>query len=198
MVEVEFNYKGVITNIKCIKNEKMKDICIKYAKKIKIDINNLLFLYNNKNLNKELTFEQYMNMEDKQIKKMNIIVLYIVNSDMESINNQNIINDDNNIKDIDNRDTDGVDEINIIYNYNNSPIAIFGIDFVKVNKNNCSIICEGNTYEINQYFNIKNYIKDYNKDIVVITLKGIKKITNMSNMFSGCSSLISLPDNKLY
>ena len=160
---------------------------------IEKNINNFLFIYNNKKLNKELELEKCINMEDKLTKKMNIIVLNMTNSVIESINNQNIIDVDY-IKYIDNKDNDSINEINLVYQYNNSPIPIFGINFVKANKNNCSIICEGNTYEINQFFNIKNYIKDYNKDIIVITLIGIKKITNMSNMFSGCSSLISLPD----
>jgi len=81
-------------------------------------------------------------------------------------------------------------EINIIYNINNENIRIFGYEFVKNNRKNCKMIIHNKEYEINEYYNIKNY----SNNKIRVKLKGIHIISNMSNMFFGCSSLISLPD----
>ena len=67
-------------------------------------------------------------------------------------------------------------------------IKIFGREFIENNINNCKIIIEK---EIKEYIYINN---DYNKDKLEIKLKEIKTITNMSHMFDGCESLLSLPD----
>ena len=84
--------------------------------------------------------------------------------------------------------------INIIYDINKKNrdkiINIFGYDFVKNNKNKCKMIIDNMEYEITNKYNIKNY--KYNR--LNIKLKGINKISDMSCMFYGCSSLSSLPD----
>ena len=69
-------------------------------------------------------------------------------------------------------------------------INIFGGEFVKNNKNICKMIIDDKEYEIKEKFNIKNY----NKKILKIKLKGFDNITNMSFIFYNCSSLSSLPD----
>ena len=89
-------------------------------------------------------------------------------------------------------------EMNILYKINKKmyllekeyTIKIFGNEFVENNKNNCKMIIENKEYELAKKFNFKNY----NKDILEIELKGIENITDMSNMFSGCTSLYSLPN----
>ena len=84
-------------------------------------------------------------------------------------------------------------EINIIYDidkgYKNE-INIFGDEFIKNNKNKCKMIIDNKEYEITNKFNVENY----NNNRLKIKLKKIYNITNMSYMFSGCSSLLSLPD----
>ena len=45
-------------------------------------------------------------------------------------------------------------------------------------------------YEIREKYNIENY----NNNKLYIKLEGIDNVTDMSWMFSGCSSLSSLPD----
>ena len=84
-------------------------------------------------------------------------------------------------------------EKNIIYKFNKeyiSYIRIFGSDFVKNNKNNCKMIINNIEYEIREELNICNC----ENNTLKIKLKGINKVTNMSHMFDGCSSLSSLPD----
>ena len=79
--------------------------------------------------------------------------------------------------------------INIIYKYKKN-MKIFGSKFVKNNKNKCKMIIDDKEYEITEKCNIENYTNNELK----IKLKGIDKVTNMSYMFYGCSSLSSLPD----
>ena len=72
-------------------------------------------------------------------------------------------------------------------------LRIFGEIFVENNKDNCKIIYKGQEYEIEEFF--KNIDGNYNnKDLFNINLKINKNITDMSYMFDGCESLISLPD----
>ena len=88
-------------------------------------------------------------------------------------------------------------EMTIIYEVEdyNKTIRIFGENFVKNNKNNCKLIINGKEQEIAEYLtiddNIKKIIIEKN---LVIRLKEIKTITDMSCLFSFCFSLKSLPD----
>ena len=74
-------------------------------------------------------------------------------------------------------------------------IKIFSQIFVENNKDKCKILINGKEQEICEYYEIK---KKPVKDIIVIKLKEIKKITDMSCMFCDigefCKSLISLPN----
>ena len=82
-------------------------------------------------------------------------------------------------------------EINIIYNINNKEyIRLFGDQFVENNKNICKMIIDNKEYKIAAQYKVKNY----ENNILKIKLKGINNITNMSYMFSYCSSLLSLSD----
>jgi len=97
----------------------------------------------------------------------------------------------NNIRKNDEKSIKDKSEISIIYNINhNNAINIFGLEFVKNNKYNCILIIDNKKYEIAE----KYYINNYNNNILQIKLKKINSITNMSRMFDGCESLISLPD----
>ena len=85
-----------------------------------------------------------------------------------------------------------ISEINIIYNIieDEGNINIFGSEFVKNNKNICKMIIDDKEYEITEEYNAKS--KVINK--LNIKLKEINNITNMNDMFNGCSRLLSLPD----
>ena len=85
--------------------------------------------------------------------------------------------------------------INIIYNINEDDrkcgkINIFGYRFIINNRDKCKMIIDNKEYEITEQYNIENYINNELK----IKLKGINKITDMSNMFRECKSLSSLSD----
>ena len=83
-------------------------------------------------------------------------------------------------------------EINIIYDIkgNYRDIRIFGDYFVRNNRDKCKMIIDDKEYGITTRYNVKNY----NKNILIIKIKVINNITNISGMFNGCSSLSSLPD----
>ena len=81
-------------------------------------------------------------------------------------------------------------EITIIYK-NKDDKRIFGESFVKNNKRKCYLIINKKKYDL-----CENCPLDINKkeENIIIKLIEIKKIENMSYMFSCCKSLLSLPD----
>jgi hypothetical protein len=70
MEEVNFNYNGINTIIQCLKDDYIKDICIKFTSKIQIDLNNLIFVYGGELLNIELKYNEII----KNKERMNILV----------------------------------------------------------------------------------------------------------------------------
>ena len=87
--------------------------------------------------------------------------------------------------------TKDISEINIIYNINGeNDINIFGSKFVENNKNICKMIIDNKEYELTTYYNVKSN----NNNKLKIKLKIIDNVTDMSYMFDGCSSLLSLSD----
>ena len=86
------------------------------------------------------------------------------------------------------------EKINIIYKVEHyyDEIRLFGKKFIDNNKNNCKIIIDSIEKDLTGcLYDIKKYKK---KEKLEIQLIGIDKITDMSNMFSGCKSLVSLPN----
>ena len=71
---VIFSLNGFNLTIPCSKEDKMRDICINYTKKIEKNINSLIFLYEENKINFDLTFENQVNLIDKNKMKMKILV----------------------------------------------------------------------------------------------------------------------------
>ena len=69
-------------------------------------------------------------------------------------------------------------------------IKIFGEQFVKHNKKNLKIEIDGEIRELTDYYDNK----EKRNTIIGINLIGIEKVVDMSYMFKGCSSLLSIPD----
>ena len=75
MAQVEFIYNGITTVIQCDINEKMEDICKKFKIKNKLENKIIFYSYNgNIGINEKLTFVEFANSEDKNRKKMSILV----------------------------------------------------------------------------------------------------------------------------
>ena len=161
--------------------KKLKEVINKMKIYYKIN-ENIINNYNIKNRNYEILYNL------NKIKENNI------EKELENIINSDIKNQFNNIFSI--YTNMNFDEINIIYKVNkdDNEIKIFDSNFVERNKNKCKIIYEGKEEELKEKMIIKSswFSKKINK--LEIKLKGILNITDISDMFSCCSSLSSLPD----
>jgi hypothetical protein len=71
---VAFTFEGIKVKIQCSTNDKVKDICQKYANKIERNVNSLVFLYGGSNLNFQLSFKEQANIIDRERNEMNILV----------------------------------------------------------------------------------------------------------------------------
>ena len=185
--------------------DKFKDNINEIINKINNVVNNfdnyykILFDIIDKYDNKNINFEKLNNINEINNYSNNLI------NDLNQINSKtNIMDKLKNIFDIYNKIYSNNNKIKIIYKINNdeedndeedndkNQIKIFGEKFVENNKNNCTIKYEDKEYELMENFELKNINNP--KDNIEIILQGINNITNMSYMFSKCSSLISLPD----
>ena len=77
----------------------------------------------------------------------------------------------------------------IVYQINqkDSSIKIFGENFVKKNKDNCTIMIEGKEMNL-----VSNYIFKEKEKILKVKLITNKSINDLSYIFQGCSNLIAL------
>ena len=75
MAEVEFYYNGKTIKIQCNKNDIIRDIFNKFKTKSGTFQNSFIYLYNGHTLSNEtLTFYELANLDDRNRKKMNIVV----------------------------------------------------------------------------------------------------------------------------
>ena len=134
---------------------------------------------------KKRNYEIIYNLNQLQSKNQNIILEldYLIKCDTitEKLNIMfNIYNKMN------------IDEINMIYKLEEKNCKLFGKEFVKRYKDICKVIIEGEKQELKDNYSFKSFNSTNN--IFQIKLKGIKNVINMSHIFDGCLSLISLPD----
>ena len=71
---VIFNFQGTDILIQCSQEEKMKDICQKFATNIERNVNSLVFLYEGSNLNFQLSFKDQASIIDKERNEMKVFV----------------------------------------------------------------------------------------------------------------------------
>ena len=146
-------------------------------------IEDIINSYDIKNRNYELLFNL------KAIQENNII------KDLSEINKESdIITQFTNIFNI--YCNMNINEMNIIYKVNNKNyIPIFGLDFVKKYKKKCKILYLGKEHEFTNEIKLGILETFFNRPKTLeIKLIGIMNITNMNHMFSGCSTLFSIPD----
>ena len=197
-IEAMKNLNSPNLKILILRNNKIKDIePLKNICSLKIldlscnkieNINALKeIMKNNKNLEK-------INLENNIIKNIDILKDKNLNISikLKSINldNNNIIEKDlEEVYDIINNNTP--EFMNIIYKkeLNNSYIKLFGENFVNNNKDKAKIIINGIEKELITYY----FCNNSEKIKVILKIKEIvENITDLSEMFSGCSSLSSI------
>ena len=86
MATAEIIYNRIPINIQCNENEKYKDILNRFCIKVKRNKNEISFLYGGNIINENKSFNELSSSEDKQRKKMSILVTD--NSTNESQNNK--------------------------------------------------------------------------------------------------------------
>ena len=74
MASIEFKYNGSNTVIQCNEKDKMKDIINRFKTKMQLEKEKFLYLYGGTQINEELTFEETINKDSKDEKKMLILV----------------------------------------------------------------------------------------------------------------------------
>jgi hypothetical protein len=160
MAKVEFNYGGIITIILCSETDKMEDICQKFANKLSLNLNNICFLYNGKQMDIHLTYEQIINKLDKNRKTMSILVNELISDDINDESNkikliypicikckQNIILDINDFKIILSQCRNEHKNKILINEYEKNQI----IDIKKIKCDECIINNKFNTYNNEMY-----------------------------------------------
>ena len=68
-----FSFEGKEIKIQCFNEDKMKDICQKFANKIKKNLNSLLFIYGGDYINFDLSFKEQASIVDKERNEMSIL-----------------------------------------------------------------------------------------------------------------------------
>jgi len=164
MSEVYFLYQSSQTLIQCQKNDLMKDICLKFANKINININDIYFIYNGSKINENNTFAQQANSEDNKRNKMSILVYKFNNLKPEKNKNKVKSND--------------------IICSECGEICIFKIINYQISLSNCK---NGHTkklffkeYEDTQYINEEN--------IICVECKKVNKAESFNKKFFKCLS----------
>ena len=152
--KIIFSFNGIEVHIQCTLEDKIKDICKKYATKIDNNINSLLFLYGGNQMNMELKFKEQASSIDIYNKEMNVLVYKNENNDdficpncnkkiklnTEKIDEIILIN--NNIKDIINGIKFTIDNIIKLSKDNNISFPLKNINIIvntineDINKNN--------------------------------------------------------------
>ena len=174
---------------------------------LKKNMNEIQKIFNETLKNMEIYYNLYSHIINNYDKQK---ISYEVLSNIININKAGIIEDLNyivnenhlsnkfkRILDIyNNMSTKDARELSIIYNINEDKkkqkkLKLFSKHFVKNNKSFCKMILDNKEYELLEEINVENYMKNKTLEI---KLNGISNVTNMSNMFRGCDSLISLPD----
>jgi len=74
MSMAELNFKGIITIIPCNENDKMEEIIKRYCIKTEKNKEEFYFLYGGNIIEENKTFNDLANLEDKQRKKISILV----------------------------------------------------------------------------------------------------------------------------
>ena len=193
MSKVTFVFGGVEVIIQCTKEEKMKDICQRYANKIERNVNSLIFLYGGSHINFELSFEDQANIMDKERNEMSVLVYknendeYICPKCGEKIKlniKDDIILSINNIKDVINGIKLSIDNIIKVSKDNSVNIQLKNVNYLILNTLTVDIknindkinnILSNNIIK-NDNINNNNYIiaeieikeKDVNKNIRIL------------------------------
>jgi surface protein len=177
MIDVIIIYHRIETIIQYNKDAIIKNICEDFRSDIDADKNSLYFLFgksHDNQINNDNRLFQILGKEKKELiiyayDKNNIITIKYTTSIYQMIFCSNFYE--------------------VYYTF-----RIFGKTFVENNLFICKIYYKGNEYELKEYSDDIEEIK--NKDVKKFEIKliGISEVINMDGLFEDCPSLIGLPD----
>ena len=153
---VVFNFYNELITMQCSQNEKMEDICRRYAQKLQKDYKSLYFIYSGNIVNPKLSFAELISKIDKTNNKMQILVF------------KNYLNDEEGIKcpkcgEIIKQDTTKID--NVVSSINEEKNQLDGV--ISIIKN---INMNSGFESVKNQLNI--VVKEYNKNFI----KGLLEI----------------------
>ena len=173
-----FIFNGNKIKIQCSKEDKMKDICLKFVSKINININDIYFIYGGNIINLELKYKEIVNKIDNnemtilvyEKEKEGLICPYCGGNINIDINNIILFN--NNIK---NKLNGLKSQLENITKYNNNNINDQINNIIYIMENIIEEIKKNNEKINNDKLKIENMIKgiidiqinDINKDIIL-------------------------------
>ena len=169
MAKAIFLFNSKELAIQCTKEDKMKHICNRFAIKIDININSLLFIYGGNKINYELTFKQLANSMDNDINQIKILVYKSENDEFKCKKCGETIHLDvlNNIIKINNEQKDTFiemkEQINNIIKLNNIADIIRKIKLIKLILDNLISENEKILKDIQNAINNSDNIKTNNK-----------------------------------
>ena len=182
-----FNLDGVDIQISCSKEDKIRDICQKFASKIGKNLARFQFLYNGNILNLELSFKNQANRLDNSRNIMKVLV-YPIEGSVIYFNNNNQNNDINNNNFQNKNVIRGILDIKLSEIKNNYVDLFFtvvkdGID-VYINHKKVNMIIREGHWKIDYFFERDG---KYPFEIVMNFEIGM-----MACFFQECSNIISL------
>ena len=132
------------------------------------------------------------NSYDDCIKGLNLCYYNEKNTENDNIINNILINNESKEKENFFKNSSKENKIKIIYKVNKpkEKIRLFGLKFVEKNKNNCKMCIDFEELEISEFYETKQ--NQGNELTVILDINN--KITDLSYMFCGCSSLKKLPN----
>ena len=190
MEELTFIFNNEQDKIQSTNNQKMNEIFNNFSTQKNISYNTLSFLYRGKEINENLTLNEFSKAINKNTKEISILV----------VEKDNYISCEYKI------------------NNKNEKLLIFGLGFVGKNENNCKIVYEDKVINLIEKIKIEENYNKNKLEVKLVGIKNIidasfmfaqcnsllslpdiskwdtKNVINMCNMFQECSSLSCLPD----
>ena len=183
--KITFSFEGTDLIVQCLTQDKMKDICLKYAHKIQKDMKTLIFLYGGNLVQFELSFKEQASIIDRKYNEMKILVYK--NEDNKKIDE--VILSTNNIKDR----VNGI-KLQIQFIIKNCPE-----NMITLQLNNINYLLNGVNDDINKVNDkIKNLTGDYsNNGMIKIFESQINKLNEKLNELKNENQLLINKNNDL-
>ena len=149
--KIIFNLDGIDITIQCSTEDKIKNICQKYATEVNSNINSLIFLYGGNQMNMELRLKEQANSMDINNNEMNVLVYKNEKDDLISPHCNNKIK--LNTEKIDNiilSNDNIIDSLNVIKFYIDNIIKLSTNNIIIIQLKNINVLLNNLREDINK------------------------------------------------